>query len=63
MNLTGMLDTLNRLSDELEATKQEMRAELNAAKLRQLETEKELNTTREILKIGTDLFDNNNAFQ
>ena len=59
MNLTGMLDMLNRLSEELEATTQEMRAELNAAKLRQLETEKELsatkhelNITREVLKIG-----------
>ena len=59
MNLTGMLDMLNRLSEELEATTQEMRAELNAAKLRQLETEKELNATkhelnitREVLKIG-----------
>ena len=42
MNLTGMFDMLLRLSEELEATKQ-----------RQLVTEKELNATREILKIGS----------
>lgn len=62
MNLTGMLDMLNRLSEELETTKQRQLAvekELNTTKSRQLETEKELNATkqelnvtREVLKIG-----------
>ena len=58
MNLTGMLDMLNRLAEELEATKERQRElgeELNTTKSRQLETEKELNATREILKIGKEL--------
>ena len=48
MNMTGLYDMLIQMSEELRTTKQE----LKTMKTRQLETEKELNDTREILSIG-----------
>ena len=47
-NMTGLYDMLIQMSEELRITKQE----LEAMRTRQLETEKELNATKEILNIG-----------
>ena len=49
--MTGLYDMLTQVFEELRTTKEE----LETLKTRQLEAEKDLNSTREILSIGNVL--------